>query len=213
CETMASTGPQSWTGHTLVHVGSALEYGTSPGNLSEDTVEQPTTLYGRTKLSGTQVVANFSRQRGLHGITARLFTVYGPGERAERLLPTLLRAAREAAPIPLTAGLQRRDFTYVEEVADGLLRLGVVRSRDHAVVNLASGRLNTVREFVETAADIIGLERERLRFGALPTRQEEMSHAPVTNERLRSLTGWTPQIDIMTGLRRTAAHRALAADR
>jgi len=75
-------------------------------------------------------------------------------------------------------------------------------------VNLATGRLTPVRAFVETAADVLGLSKARLRFGALVTRPEEMSHDPVTLERLESLTMWRPSTGITDGIGRTYAHFA-----
>jgi nucleoside-diphosphate-sugar epimerase len=93
-----------WDGLRLVHVGSALEYGEAAGDLNESTTPVATTLYGSTKLAGTLAVAAVARANGLRALTARLFTVYGPGEHAGRLLPALLEVARTGEPLDLTAG-------------------------------------------------------------------------------------------------------------
>lgn len=202
---MADVPVGAWPGRRLVHVGSALEYGAASGDLVESTPEQPTTVYGTTKLMGTRAVIQACRQHGLPGIVTRLFTVYGPGEVEGRLLPTLLRARQHNEPIPLTNGLQRRDFTFVADVADGLLRVGALAGELPPLVNIATGTLTTVRAFTEEAARVLGVGAHRLQFGALPTRPEEMRHEPVTIERLRALTGWQPRTDIPTGIARSAA--------
>ncbi len=138
-------------------------YGKAGGDLAEDGPALPTTLYGRTKLQGTRVLAEGGPALGLRAITARLFTVYGPGEHPGRLLPALLQAARTGRPLELSAGTQCRDFTYIEDVAEGMLRLG--RSAgDNTIVNLATGRLTSVRTFAETAAGILGIACSNLRF-------------------------------------------------
>jgi nucleoside-diphosphate-sugar epimerase len=201
---VASHEAQGWTGQRVVHVGSALEYGTAGGNLSEDSSPEPTTVYGRSKLAGTLALQAICRSRGLRGVTARLFTVYGAGEHSSRLLPTLLKARHSDGPIDLTDGRQERDFTYVEDVADGLLRLGLSPAPPGAVVNLATGRLTPVRSFVETAADVLGLARPRLRFGALATRSEEMHHDAVTIDRLARMTSWQPSTSIDAGIARAS---------
>lgn len=191
-----------WAGLQLVHAGSAAEYGTATGDLSEETVPLPTTLYGRTKLGGTLAVASQSAAGTVRATTARLFTVYGPGEPPSRLLPQLRQAAAVTSPIELTLGTQQRDFTYVDDVAEGMLRLGAGDGVADAV-NIATGTLTSVAAFVRVAADQLGIGSERLQFGALPMRPEEMSHAPVQVSRLERLTGWRPPTTIAEGIRRT----------
>jgi len=190
-------------GARLVHVGSGLEYGSAGGDFDEETSARPTTMYARSKLAGTRQVAALCPGLGVRGLTARPFTVYGHGERPGRLLPSLLRATRSGEAVELTAGDQRRDFTYVEDVAAGLLRLGLADVPPGATVNLATGRLTRVREFCEVAAGILGIPDDRLRYGALPVRAEEMVHVEVSVARLRRLTGWAPSTGIAAGIART----------
>lgn len=194
-----------WRGQRIVHTGSALEYGTASGDLRESTMIHPTTAYGRSKAAGTDALLAGATARGVPAAVARLFTVYGNGEHPERLLPSLRRAAAGDGVIPLTAGTQRRDFTWVGDVVEGLLRLGAVEEGSAGLVNLATGRLTAVREFVERAAAELGIARDRLAFGALPTRAEEMAHDDVNVTRLRTLTGWVPHTTIEVGIRRSIA--------
>lgn len=192
-----------WPGQQLVHVGSALEYGTAEGDLDEQTIAMPNTLYGITKQKGTEVVSSLNRKQKKKAVTARLFTVYGPGEHEGRLLPSMLAAVSHNKPIPLTEGLQQRDFTYVEDVVEGMLRLGVVREKLPPIVNLASGKLLSVRQFIETAAEVLKIPSQQLKFGAVPVRVEEMSHDAVTINRLREITGWKPATDVDVGIEKT----------
>ena len=204
-DAMAEGGDRGWIGQQVVHVGSALEYGTAAGDLNEGTQGTPTTLYGRTKLEGTHRLHRAAERAGVRAVTGRLFMVYGPGEHDGRLLPTLLEAARSDRPIPLTAGTQRRDFTYVADAAEGLLRLGVLTSPSLDAVNVATGRLTTVRGFVEIAADALGIAQGRLGFGAVATRVEEMQHDPINIDRLRALTRWSPATTIEDGVALTVS--------
>lgn len=207
-ESLAAPDESSWAGQQLVHAGSALEYGEISGDLSEASEPQPTTLYGQTKLAGTLAVQRACADLGIRGLTARLFTVYGTGEHAGRLLPTLLDATRHNEPIALSAGMQRRDFTYVEDVAEGLLRLGTVSSAlPGEIVNLATGLLTEVKVFVTESARVLGIAPHRLHFGALPARAEEMQHDPVSIGRLGELIGWVPATGVAEGVRRTEALR------
>lgn len=197
-----------WRGQALVHAGSALEFGDVGGDLADPWRCAPTTSYGQTKLEGARALAQISRRRGVRAVCARLFTVYGPGEHPGRLLPSLIEAAQGSGPLALSAGLQQRDFTYVEDVAEGLLRIGALSDPIEArALNLATGRLTSVREFVEIAAHLVGLPRARLDFGALPTRAEEMRHGAVAIGVLRALCDWAPSASIAEGVRRTLVFR------
>lgn len=203
CEAAGATRDLGWMGQAVVHTGSALEYGTIPGNLREDSVPNPTTRYGQSKLAGTLYLRQCCEAHELRGITARLFTVYGPGEHTGRLLPSLIEAARTGNRLKLSAGSQRRDFTYVEDVAEGLLRLGLAPAVPGEIVNLATGRLSSVREFAETAARILGISQDQLLFGALPMQDSEMQHSEVALERLQQVIQWAPQTDIEKGIRKS----------
>jgi len=185
----------------FVHTGSALEYGVAD-RVGEDDPTDPTTDYGRTKLAGTDAVRAAADQ-GLRAFSARLFTVYGPGEHPGRLLPSLLEVAASGGVVELSEGLQKRDFTYVGDAVEGLLRLACV-PHPPAIVNLATGRLESVRDFVSLAARELRMGEDRLRFGARAGR-DEMAHAPVPVGLLRTHTKWTPEVSIPEGVRRTLA--------
>ncbi len=182
----------------LLHLGSALEYGEVGGDLAEDGPCRPTTLYGKTKWKGVRALSSLAATEGLPVVTARLFTVFGPGEHAGRLFPSLLALARKTGDLDLTSGEQVRDFSYVEDVVERLLDLCEASTPPGYVVNLASGVNRTVREFVLAVAGSLGIDRDRLRFGVLPTRREEMAHDPVRLVRLRAL-GVTPPPDDIAG--------------
>lgn len=202
------SGDERWPGLQLVHTGSALEYGAIGGHLSEDAEVNPTTIYGQTKLAATRLVEAAVSAGRLRAVTARLFTVYGPGEHAGRLLPSVLASRSATDPIAMTNGLQQRDFTYVGDVAEGLVRCAVCTQVRWPTLNLATGRLHTVREFVADAERALGLAPGRFQFGALPTRAEEMAHAAVTVERARQWLGWVPGTSIHDGVRATDAFLA-----
>src|SRR5262249_12661274 len=94
-----------------------------------------------------------------------------------------------------------RDFTYVADVAEGLLRLGLSSAIPGEIVNLATGQLTSVRQFIEIAVEALNFSGERLRFGALPTRTGEMEHAPAALGRVKGLIGWIPPTGIRAGIR------------
>lgn len=211
CRAIGKAALPEWPGFRIVHAGTMAEYGHIGGNLAEDSEPRPATAYAHSKLAGTQQLLDCCRALAYPGVCARIATVYGPGEPAGRLLPTLMEAGRHSDAVPLSAGTQKRDFVYVEDVAEGLVRLGAVPALHGMVVNLASGRLTTVRQFVKTASRVLNLSADRLDFGAIPIRElEESEHLPITVDRLRELLSWSPPTSIAEGVRRTVERARVA---
>ncbi|MEX2284972.1 MAG: NAD(P)-dependent oxidoreductase [Gemmatimonadota bacterium] len=187
-----------WSGHNFVQVGSGFEYGSVKTAVMESTPESPANLYARTKLAGSEQVRQ-GRAKGAKALVARVFTVYGPGEHTHRLLPSLIRTIHAGGSLELTAGEQERDFTFVGDIAEGLLRLGLLRT-GVPLVNLATGVSTTVRAFAETAIDVAGGNPAHARFGALPYRSDEVWQGPVNVELLKSLLGWVPPTTVRAGI-------------
>jgi nucleoside-diphosphate-sugar epimerase len=202
-DSIAAVIDTAWPGQDIVHVGTAMEYGDINGDLSEDSIANPTTLYGKSKLSGTIAFTECCQAHNIKGLTARLFMLYGPGEHKSRLLPSLMSIVKTGESIKLTAGLHKRDFNYIEDVAEGLLRLGLCKAIPGEIVNLATGKLTSIRNFTEIAAEILKIKPEKLEFGAIPTREEEMEHSEVALDRARKLMGWIPATDIRQGVIKT----------
>ena len=91
----------------------------------------------------------------------------------------------------------------MEDVSEGLLRLGQADWEPGSIVNLATGELTSVRAFCEVAAAKMGIPAENLGFGRLPTRDDEMAHDAVSITRLRELTQWQPSCNVAEGILRT----------
>lgn len=170
----------------------------------------PDSTYGRTKALGSEGFAAASRQRGVPGVIARLFTIYGPGEHAGRLLPSLLQMIVSDETLDLTDGRQLRDFTYVADIATGVARLAGANFEPGETVDLGTGQTISVRDFALEAALALGIDAARLRFGALSRRDEDTRGVPLPADlaRLRELTGWRPTTTIAAGVTQTARQLA-----
>ena len=100
------------------------------------------TPYQVNKLVGELYCNYFSDFYGLPVAIARYFNVYGPGEvpgRYRNVIPNFLWWAMHRQPLPVTGtGEETRDFTFVEDIVDGTLRMGVVKEAVGEAVNLAS---------------------------------------------------------------------------
>lgn len=194
---------------TFVHTGSAFEYAepTARLRLRETDALETAKLYGSAKAAGSVGVVKAAKKAGVRAIVARLFGVYGEGERAWRLLPSLHAKLSRGESVPLTEGSQVRDFLYVADAAAGLLALA--EDASPGIVNLCSGEGVTVRAFAEAVADAMKAPRALLRFGAIPMRPHEIPYLVGDTSRLHGVTEWRPAFSLTDGV--AAATAALSA--
>jgi UDP-glucose 4-epimerase len=146
----------------FVNAGSSSEYGLKAHPPREDEWLEPNSPYAATKAAGTHFTALAAAQ-GLPAVTLRLYSIYGPWEDPGRLVPALVREAACQGLPPLASPQTSRDFVYVEDCCDALLRAARrgAPSGPGAVLNLGSGRQTRLSELVEIA-------RQALDVAALP---------------------------------------------
>jgi nucleoside-diphosphate-sugar epimerase len=194
----------------LVHVGSCFEYAEPAERrplLESDPLETVKT-YAVSKVAGSLAVVEAARLSGVNAIVARLFGVYGAGERPWRLLPSIHDRLVRGQPVPLSEGSQVRDYLHIDDAAAGLMALAASISkapRAPSIVNLCSGAGVTVRRFAETLAGALGAPRELLQFGAIPMRARETAYLVGDVGYLNSLMPWRPAYTLESGLAAAAA--------
>lgn len=186
------------------------------GSLEEPEPESaflvPSSPYAAAKLAGTAYARMFHALYELPVVHARIFMVYGPGQRdLRKLVPyTILSLLRGAAP-RVSAGDRLVDWIYVEDVARGLLRLGEKDGIQGQRVDLGTGILTPVRDVV---MQITGLVRSEIlpEFGAVAARpMEQVRRADVAAA--ARITGWQPEFSLADGLARTVDwYSALVAE-
>ena len=135
--------------------GSCFEYGLAAEGLERittDTQLQPTLSYPISKAAASLAFEGFARERKVMLKLLRIFQVFGPGEQASRLWPSLHKAAIDGADFPMSLGEQLRDFVRVEDVArmfvEHLTFEGSVAGLP-TIHHVASGRSQSLLSFAE----------------------------------------------------------------
>ncbi len=204
-------------GGRLVAAGSVFEYGLSAGDIAEAGACAPFGDYGRSKLTASRLL--FGRD-DLDWVLLRPFGVYGPGEGEGRLLPDLIAGFRAGSRVPLSDGGQVRDFTFVDDVAAAFVLALDAEEASRCVINVASGRGVTVKEFAREAARcaaMLGVGRDReacealLGFGAVERRPGEPQRLVAQVSRARRLLGWQATTSLAAGIESSFPSRADSA--
>ncbi len=189
-------------GTRAVLAGSCAEYRWGPPRLVEDAPCEPATLYGTAKDATRRLALCYAREAGLSVAWARLFFLYGPGERPERLISSAIATLRARDAFLTSEGSQRRDFLHVSDAAMALVAL--LGSAAEAAVNIGSGTAVTLRSLLTTLADQLDA-RALLRFGARPMAADEPPVIEADVTRLAHEIGFRPRFGLATGLADTVA--------
>lgn len=185
-------------GKRLIVAGTCAEYGWGGSPLEETASPlEPATLYGAAKAGLYLTLCKAAPVLGFELAWARIFNPYGPDEAAQRLLGNLLAAARGEAAASFSAGLQRRDFMHVDDVAGAIVALAL--SDVVGAVNIASGDARRVREFVEIAGHAAGIGH-RLIFGDRPLAEQDVAVVSASIRRLSDEVGFRPTFGFEDGI-------------
>lgn len=182
----------------FVGIGSQAEYGRFDRRITESDLPRPTLLYGAAKLAAFHLVDQRCREAGIDFAWLRLFSVYGPGDNPNWLIPSVAAALLRGEAPRCSEGTQNWDYLHIDDVARAVIAVAVTDGAT-GLFNLSSGAPVAVRTIVETLRDLAapGLP---LRFGEIPFGPDQIMHLEGDNARLRALTGWTVQIPALRGL-------------
>jgi len=190
----------------LVYAGSSSAYGDTPTlPKREDMPTRPLSPYALQKLVAEQYCQMFTRLYGLETVTIRYFNVFGPRQDPGSpysgvisLFSTALLDNRQ--PLIYGDGEQTRDFTYVANVVDGVLRACDAPDASGEVINVATGGRISLNQLLQTMNGIVGTnitpKYEAPRAGDVRDSQADITKA-------RDILGYEPIVGLEEGLRRT----------
>ena len=166
----------------------------------DDPIRQPISPYAATKGAGELLCHTYSHLYGLRCICLRFFTVYGPRQRPDLAIHKFAKLITQGKPIPVFGdGTTRRDYTYVDDIIDGVMAAIVYDKRDYEVINLGESRTVELKELVsllEKELDMHAtIDRQPPQPGDVPQTFADISKA-------RALLGYNPKTQIEEGLRR-----------
>jgi UDP-glucose 4-epimerase len=194
----------------IVQSGSCGEYGPATGALTEDHACRPASAYAQTVHEAILFSVDRARRSGRELVVLRPFGPYGPGDRPERLIPFVINGLLSGPRVGVTSGLQRRDYSFIDDHVRALRLAATTPLSDTArVYNIGSGAAITVRALVERiAAAVDGGAMARVDFGAVPHRPGDLTDMFADITAARRDLGYEPAVALDDGLARTVAwHR------
>jgi UDP-glucose 4-epimerase len=168
----------------------------------ESDTPHPDSPYAVSKWSAEQYIHTIGELWGLETVALRIFNAYGPNQSLPMshapVIPRFLQQAITGGSMVLFGqGQQTRDFVYVDDVLEALVRSATAEAVNRGIINIGSGRETSISKLVDLVAEVTGnsinLINNPSRSGGVPRLVADISLA-------RELLGFEPQVDLKEGL-------------
>lgn len=188
----------------LLFASSSSVYGNNPKVpfSEEDIVDNPISPYAATKKSGELLCHVYSHLYGFNITCLRFFTVFGPRQRPDLAIHLFTRLIDTDRNVPFYGdGTTARDYTYVDDIVDGVL-CALNHLKGFHVYNLGESRITRLHELITLIETALGkkavLDKKPMQPGDV-----EKTYADVT--RAKTELGYQPKYDMETGIRNFVA--------
>ena len=188
----------------FVNIATSSIYG-KEATLAETEVPCPISFYGTTKLAAEQLVMGEQRTGKIKACSLRLYSVYGPRERPEKLYTKLIKSIFEGVSFPLFEGSEKhsRSFTYVGDIVKAMAAIpGREEALNGEIINIGSDQEYTTGEGIALIEKIIG---KKALIENTPPRPGDQLRTTALIEKARKLLDYQPDTEFEEGLRKQVA--------
>ncbi len=184
---------------SFINIATSSVYGIE-ATVDETVPPKPVSFYGTTKLAAEQLVLGLQRLGKLKACSIRLYSVYGPRERPEKLYTKLIENLFNNKPFPLFEGSVKheRSFTYVGDIVDGLAAIiGKENEVDGEIINLGTDEVNTTQEGINAVEQIMN---KQLIIDNKPARKGDQQRTAAVIDKARKILNYSPKVTLKHGL-------------
>lgn len=183
----------------FVNIGTSSIYGIHAA-FDESVPPTPASYYGVTKLAAEQLILASGRSGKINACSLRLYSVYGPRERPEKLYTKLIANAFNKIPFPLYKGSENhlRSFTYVQDIVDGVVSvIGKENVVNNEIINLGTEVENTTQQGIEIVEQILN---QKIEIEVVDARAGDQLRTKAVIDKARNLLAYNPQTSLYEGL-------------
>jgi len=185
----------------FVFASSSSVYGDSPNQVpftETQDISKPISPYASTKHMGESLLHSYHHLYGLNVVALRFFTVYGPAQRPDLAIHKFTKLIDNGKPIPVFGdGSTRRDYTYADDIMQGVLAAIMYDATPFEVFNLGESQTTTLAELIGLIETSLGktavIERQPLQPGDVP-----ITYANI--DKARQLLGYNPTTPVAEGI-------------
>ena len=185
----------------FVQMGSSAEYGNVISPQKENAKCNPKSVYGQAKLlSSTYLIDLFKKQK-FPSTILRLYNTYGPRQDLNRFIPIIISGCIKNEKFPCSKGNQLRDFLYIDDVVDAILKSLTNKNAKGQIINIGSGKPRIIKNIIEYIKKIS--KGGYPQFGKIKLRKDEILKVYPDINKAKNKINWRPKISFKKGLKVT----------
>jgi len=189
---------------SFVQIGSSLEYGNSKSPQNENmksNLKSIKSVYGRAKLLSSRYLINLYYKKNFPSTILRLYQVYGPKQDINRFLPITIKGCVKNKKFPCSHGNQLRDFTYVGDVADAIIKTLTNKNSKGHIINIGTGKPKKIRNVIEKIKTIS--KGGYPQYGHFKQRKFEVPTLYPNIKKAKKKINWRAKVNFEKGLKKT----------
>jgi len=182
----------------VVYISSSMVYGDFADQIAEDSECNPIGQYGIMKLAGEHLVKDYHRRGAFDYVVIRPSAVYGPLDVEDRVIAKFMLGAMRGETLKVNGAEETLDFTYVDDVADGIVSAATRIMSANRVYNITKSHSVTLLQAAEMIVKIVGK-------GTVEVRDKDAdfpSRGALDIDRARVILGYDPKVDVEEGFQR-----------
>ena len=185
----------------FVQMGSSAEYGGLSKPQKETSKCLAKSYYGNAKLKASNFLLDQFKKYRLPITIFRLFQAYGPYQDINRLIPITINACMNNRVFNCSDGNQLRDFIYIDDVTEAIIKCLQNKSSIGQIYNLGSGKKIKIKSIIKTISNYYGGGKPL--FGKIKLRKDESKVIFANIKKIKKQLNWKPRVNFEEGLKKT----------
>lgn len=185
----------------FIQVGSSLEYGNANSPQTENSKCKPVSYYGKAKFLASKFIQKSARKKKINYLILRLYQVYGPYQKFDRLLPLVIKNSLLGKKFKCSDGEQLRDFLHINDLTNLFIKILKKTRIRSGIYNVGFGKATKVKTVIKKVQNKI--KKGEPLFGAIQMRSDEITNLFPNISKVKKNFKWKPKVSLSRGLSNT----------
>jgi len=185
----------------FIQMGSSGEYGNLRSPHHENNKCNPKSVYAKAKLLSTKHLVKIYKKDNFPCTILRLYLAYGPKQDTNRFLPVIIKGCIKDKKFPCSHGNQFRDFVYVDDVVNAIIKSLINKKSKGQIINIGTGKPKKIRSIINYVKRIT--KGGHPQFGRIKLRKDEILKTYPNIKKAKKIIKWIPKISFYKGLKST----------